>query len=109
MLRRGCDFRESKKQSPCRVASNAGLPISTHTCHDTELTHWSHACDPHTGELMPKAKFQFLQKPTCSTCRKAKAYLERLGADLALRSLDNQPLSEDELDKLIGDRNYKQF
>jgi arsenate reductase (glutaredoxin) len=58
---------------------------------------------------MPKAKFQFLQKPTCSTCRKAKAYLERLGADLTLRSLDNQPLSEDELDRLIGDRNYKQF
>jgi arsenate reductase len=58
---------------------------------------------------MPKAKIQFLQKPTCTTCRKAKAYLEKLGAELQLRSLDKQPLNKDELDKLIGDRDYKLF
>jgi arsenate reductase len=58
---------------------------------------------------MPKAKIQFLQKPTCTTCRKAKAYLEKLGAELELRSLDKQKLSKAELDELIGERDHKQF
>jgi Spx/MgsR family transcriptional regulator len=58
---------------------------------------------------MAKTKIQFLQKPTCTTCRKAKAYLEKLGAELELRSLDAEPLSEAELDKLIGARDYKLF
>ena len=43
--------------------------------------------------FMPKAKIQFLQKPTCTTCRKAKAYLEKLGAELESRSLDKQKLN----------------
>jgi Spx/MgsR family transcriptional regulator len=52
---------------------------------------------------------QFLQKPTCTTCRKAKAYLEKLGADLELRNLDTERLSQAELEALIGDRDYKKF
>lgn len=58
---------------------------------------------------MPKSKIQFLEKPTCTTCRKAKAYLQKRGADLESRSLDKQRLTPDELDSLIGDRDYKQF
>jgi len=58
---------------------------------------------------MAKTKIKFLQKPTCTTCRKAKDYLEKLGAELELRSLDAEPLSEAELDHLIGDRDYKLF
>jgi arsenate reductase (glutaredoxin) len=58
---------------------------------------------------MPATRIQFLQKPTCTTCRKAKAYLEKLGASLELRSLDTERLSEEELDKLIGNRDYKEF
>jgi arsenate reductase len=58
---------------------------------------------------MPKAKIQFLQKPTCTTCRKAKAYLEKLGAELELRSLEKQKLSKAELDELIGERDHKEF
>jgi Spx/MgsR family transcriptional regulator len=58
---------------------------------------------------MAKTKIKFLQKPTCTTCRKAKEYLEKLGAELELRSLDAEPLSEAELDKLIGTRDYKLF
>jgi arsenate reductase (glutaredoxin) len=54
-------------------------------------------------------KIKFLQKPTCTTCRKGKAFLEKLGADLELRSLDAQRLSEAEIDKLIGGRDYKKF
>ena len=58
---------------------------------------------------MSKAKIRFLQKPTCTTCRKAKTYLEKLGAELELRSLDKQKLSKAELDELIGERDHKQF
>jgi Spx/MgsR family transcriptional regulator len=58
---------------------------------------------------MPKAKIKFLQKPTCTTCRKAKAYLEKLGAEIELRSLDKQKLSKAELDELIGEHDHKQF
>jgi arsenate reductase len=58
---------------------------------------------------MPKAKIRFLQKPTCTTCRKAKAYLEKLGAEIESRSLDKQKLSKAELEEIIGDRDYTQF
>jgi Spx/MgsR family transcriptional regulator len=52
---------------------------------------------------------RFLQKPTCTKCRKAKAFLEELGANLDLRNLDTERLSEAELEKLIGDRDYQKF
>jgi Spx/MgsR family transcriptional regulator len=52
---------------------------------------------------------KFLQKPACTTCRKAKAYLEKLGAQLELRNLDTEQLSESELDALIGDRDHRTF
>src|SRR5271155_3795261 len=58
---------------------------------------------------MAKTKIKFLQKPACSTCRKAKEYLEKLGAELEPRSLDAEPLSEAEIDTLIGARDYKLF
>jgi Spx/MgsR family transcriptional regulator len=58
---------------------------------------------------MAKQKIQFLQKPSCTTCRKAKAFLEKSGAQLDLRNLDEQRLSEGELDRLIGERDYVPF
>jgi arsenate reductase len=58
---------------------------------------------------MAKTKIQFLQKPTCTTCRKAKAYLEKLGAELELRNLDKEKLTEAEIQCLMGDRDYKLF
>ena len=57
---------------------------------------------------MPK-KISFYQKSTCTTCRKSKAYLEKRGADLQLRNLDTERLSESELDKLIGKRDHRDF
>jgi arsenate reductase len=54
-------------------------------------------------------KAKFLQKPTCTTCRKAKSFLEKLGAELELRNLDTERLSEEELDKLIGSRDHRKF
>ncbi len=55
------------------------------------------------------AKIQFLQKPSCTTCRKAKALLQELKIDFVSRDLDNENLSEGELEKLIGKREYKDF
>ena len=57
---------------------------------------------------MPK-KIAFYQKPTCTTCRKSKSYLEKRGATLELRNLDTQRLSESELDQLIGKRDHREF
>jgi Spx/MgsR family transcriptional regulator len=52
---------------------------------------------------------QFLQKPTCTTCRKARAYMENRGFDLHFRNLDKERLTADELEKLIGDRDHQDF
>jgi len=52
---------------------------------------------------------QFLQKPTCTTCRKARAYMEDRGFALHFRDLDKERLSSDELEKLIGDRDHREF
>jgi Spx/MgsR family transcriptional regulator len=52
---------------------------------------------------------QFLQKPTCTTCRKARAYMEKRGFDLHFRNLDKERLSSEELEKLIGNRDHREF
>jgi arsenate reductase len=52
---------------------------------------------------------QFLQKPTCTTCRKARAYMEDRGFALHFRNLDAERLTADELGKLIGDRDHREF
>jgi regulatory protein spx len=58
---------------------------------------------------MAAAKVAFYQKPTCTTCRRAKALLQQLKVDFASRDLDKERLSEAELERLIGDRDYKGF
>ena len=50
----------------------------------------------------------FYQKPTCSTCRKAKKWLAENGVTAAEYDL-NEGLSEAQLDALIGDRDYTKF
>lgn len=61
------------------------------------------------GTARKGREVQFLQKPTCTTCRKARAYMEKHGFDLHFRNLDQQRLSADELEKLIGDLNHRDF
>jgi Spx/MgsR family transcriptional regulator len=56
-----------------------------------------------------KAKIKFLQKPSCTTCRKAKAFLEKRKVELDLRDLDKDRLSAVELDELIGKRDHRMF
>jgi Spx/MgsR family transcriptional regulator len=58
---------------------------------------------------MGKVKIKFLQKPSCTTCRKAKTFLEKRKVELDLRDLGNDRLSLEELDKLIGKRDHRMF
>jgi len=51
----------------------------------------------------------FYQKPSCTTCRKAKTILLEQGIPFTARDLDKQKLSVEELDKLIGKRDYRAF
>ncbi|HXO04047.1 MAG TPA: ArsC/Spx/MgsR family protein [Candidatus Sulfotelmatobacter sp.] len=54
-------------------------------------------------------KVQFLHKPSCTTCRKARAYMEKCGFGMHFRDLGKERLSAEELEKLIGDRDHTQF
>jgi Spx/MgsR family transcriptional regulator len=47
-------------------------------------------------------------KNTCSTCRKAKAFLHEKGAEFEEVDL-NRGLTVEELEHLIGSRDYKDF
>jgi Spx/MgsR family transcriptional regulator len=58
---------------------------------------------------MAKSKIRFIEKPSCTTCKKAKAYLQKLGAELETRSIDKDRLSKAELEELIGGRDYIPF
>lgn len=56
-----------------------------------------------------RKRVQFLHKPSCTTCRKAGAYMENLGFGMHFRDLGKERLSAAELEKLIGDRDHTQF
>jgi Spx/MgsR family transcriptional regulator len=56
-----------------------------------------------------KVKIKFLQKPSCTTCRKAKALLEKRKVELDLRDLGKDRMSVEELDALIGKRDHRMF
>jgi|SRR3984957_880428 arsenate reductase len=58
---------------------------------------------------MARAKLKFLHKPNCTTCRKAKAFLEMKKAELDMRDLGKDRLSVAELDHLIGKRDHRKF
>jgi Spx/MgsR family transcriptional regulator len=56
-----------------------------------------------------RKKAEFIQKPSCTTCRKARKYMERRGFELHFRNLDKERLSAAELEKLIGRRDHEDF
>jgi Spx/MgsR family transcriptional regulator len=58
---------------------------------------------------MAKSKIKFLHKPNCTTCRKAKAFLEKKKAELEVRDLGKDRLSIVELDQLIGASDHRKF
>lgn len=64
---------------------------------------------PASRAKKPGKEAHFLQKPTCTTCRKAKKFMERRGFQLYFRDLAKDKLSVSELEKLIGKRDYTDF
>jgi Spx/MgsR family transcriptional regulator len=52
---------------------------------------------------------QFLHKPNCTACQKARKYLQRRGFRVYFRDLMKQRLSASELEKLIGKRDPTEF
>jgi Spx/MgsR family transcriptional regulator len=56
-----------------------------------------------------RTKVRFLHKPSCTTCRKARSYMEKRAFGLEFRDLAQERLSPEELEKLIGDRDHTQF
>ena len=61
-----------------------------------------------TARSRPK-RVRFLHKPGCTTCVKARKFLERRGYQLQYRDLWEDPLSAAELEKLIGNRDHTDF
>jgi arsenate reductase len=57
----------------------------------------------------PKKTLQFLHKPSCGTCRKARRFLEKHGYRLNVRDLTKNRLTAAELEKLIGKHNHQEF
>ena len=56
-----------------------------------------------------RPKVEFLHKHSCTTCRKARSYMEKRGFGMEFRDLGKERLSSAELEKLIGDREHTQF
>jgi Spx/MgsR family transcriptional regulator len=54
-------------------------------------------------------KARFLHKPNCTTCRKAKKFMEQRGFQLDFRDLGKDKLTSAEIEELIGNRDYKDF
>jgi Spx/MgsR family transcriptional regulator len=57
----------------------------------------------------PRKTVQFLEKPTCATCRKARRFLEKRGYKLNYRDITKDRLSAAELAKLIGSHDHEDF
>lgn len=51
---------------------------------------------------------KFYEKPSCTSCRKARAFLDERGVEMKRIDL-NKGLAVEELDRLIGKRDYKLF
>ena len=62
-----------------------------------------------SGATKRTKKAQFLHKPNCTTCRKAKKFMEKRGFQLYFRDLGKDKLSVAELEDLIGNHDYKDF
>jgi len=56
---------------------------------------------------MTAAKVTRYRKPTCTRCRKAQVRLQELGIDFRPRDLNRERMNRNELDRLIGDRDYQ--
>jgi Spx/MgsR family transcriptional regulator len=56
-----------------------------------------------------RGSVDFWQKPSCTSCRNARAYMESCGFDLRLRDIGKDRLQPAEIESLIGDRDHTKF
>lgn len=68
---------------------------------------------PKTSNLVARKKnrgsVEFLQKPSCTSCRNARVYMQQCGFELRLRDIGKDRLRAEEIEKLIGKRDYTTF
>jgi Spx/MgsR family transcriptional regulator len=57
----------------------------------------------------PRKSVNFLQKATCSTCRKARRFMEKHGYKLNYRDIVKERLDPSDLEKLIGRHDHEEF
>ncbi len=57
----------------------------------------------------PAKTAKFFEFATCTTCRKARAFMKRRGFKLDVRDLQKNRLSAVELEELIGRRDHEDF
>jgi Spx/MgsR family transcriptional regulator len=62
-----------------------------------------------TRARKPRKAVQFLHKPGCATCRKARRFMEKRGYHLNFRDLTKNRLTPAELQKLIGKHDHEEF
>ena len=67
------------------------------------------SASPRRTASKSKKRVQFLHKSTCTTCRKARAFLEKRRVPMDFRDLGKERLSASELEKLIGSRDHTEF
>jgi Spx/MgsR family transcriptional regulator len=68
-----------------------------------------HTTKPKRSARSRARRVKFMHKPGCTTCTKARQFLERRGYQLNYRDLWEEPLSVGELEKLIGPRDHTEF
>jgi Spx/MgsR family transcriptional regulator len=56
-----------------------------------------------------RGSVDFWQKPTCTSCRNARAYMESCGFDLRLRDIGKDRLEPAEIESLIGAADHTRF
>lgn len=68
-----------------------------------------HVTKPKRSARSRARRVKFMHKPGCTSCTKARQFLERRGYQLNYRDLWEEPLSVGELEKLIGPRDHTEF
>jgi arsenate reductase (glutaredoxin) len=56
-----------------------------------------------------RKRVKFFHKPTRTSCRKARGLLQKKGIALDFHDLSKDRLTADDLEKLIGDRDHRDF
>src|ERR1700722_5725683 len=56
-----------------------------------------------------RGSVDFWQKPSCTSCRNARAYMESCGFDLRLRDIGKDRLQPAEIENLIGAQDHTKF